>query len=205
MNKYGNPMPMKANTSTKSDPYDRSYDRQANGHQVKNNHNLLASKTPNDSYLSKPDLSKSSANSSVASNDASYAYEQDDLPTYHFSESASAPIRSGDVSCGYKKATPVAKSTLISDEEEMLLHYMQNNTQSIDNKKSSANTTEQQDALQNKQDILKQEVINTTNSEPEVDGVLDNPDLAHKQLSILLLKFRREFLCPVFLSILVLL
>ncbi|WP_438950391.1 lipocalin family protein [Psychrobacter submarinus] len=183
MNKYGNPMPMKANTSTKSDPYDRSYDRQANGHQVKNNHNSLASKTPAyDSYLSKSDLSKSSANSSVASNDASYAYEQDDLPTYHFSESASAPSRSGDVSCGYKKATPVAKSTLISDEEEMLLHYMQNNTQSIDNKKSSANTTEQQDALQNKQDILKHEVINTTNSEPEVDGVLDNPDLAHKQL-----------------------
>ena len=188
MNKYGNPMPMKANTSTKSDPYDRSYDRQANGHQVKNNHNSLTSKTPAyDSYLSKSDLSKSSANSSVASNDASYAYEQDDLPAYHFSESASAPSRSGDVSCGYKKATPVAKSalmksTLISDEEEMLLHYMQNNTQSIDNKKSSANTTEQQDALQNKQDILKQEVINTTNSEPEVDGVLDNPDLAHKQL-----------------------
>ena len=176
-------MPMKANTSTKSDPYDRSYDRQANGHQVKNNHNSLASKTPtNDSYLSKSDLSKSSANSSVASNDASYAYEQDDLPAYHFNESASAPSRSGDISCAYKKATPVAKSTLISDEEEMLLHYMQNNTQSTDNKKSSTNTTERQDALQNKQDILKQEVINTTNSEPKVHGVLDNPDLAHKQL-----------------------
>ncbi|MGM8884944.1 lipocalin family protein [Psychrobacter sp. 1U2] len=179
---------MKAHTLPKSDPYDSSYDRQANGHQAKNTHNSLATQTSaNDgySYLSQSDLSQSNANNSIASNDANYAYENNPLQADHFSERPSASSRTSDVSCGYKKATPAASSALMTDEEEMLLHYMQNDAEQTNDKQNSDSNIEQKSLGQSDQDISKKEGKKTSanaNNESEATVALDNPNLANKKL-----------------------
>lgn len=190
MNKHGNLM--KANTLPKSDPYDSSYDRQANGHQAKNTQELLATqKSANDSYSSllQSGLSQSSANNSIASNDASYAYEQNILQANKLSEQVSAPSCTSDVSCGYKKATPAVGNALVSDEEEMLLHYMENDTEmqndaeQTNNQQNIYSAIEQKSLGQSSQDIIKKEVKKpSTNNELGATVALDNPDLANKKL-----------------------